>query len=77
MSYRVDASYSTQQWLKGKPSHVLSAYDGMVRQLASDPWRVGHPTRSSNMREYAFCVEGIATFVITDTHVTVTIVGVR
>jgi hypothetical protein len=29
------------------------------------------------MREYAFCVEGIATFGITDTHVTVPIVGVR
>ncbi|MFF7247199.1 hypothetical protein ACFZBU_25220 [Embleya sp. NPDC008237] len=49
----------------------------MVRALASDPWHVGHPTRSNNMREYAFCVEGIATFVITDSHVTVTIVGVR
>lgn len=77
MSYRVDAGYSVQQWLKGRPQHVLSAYDSMVRQLASDPWRVGHPTRSNNMREYAFCVEGIATFIIEDRCVTVTVVGIR
>lgn len=65
-----------QRWLKGAPSHAIGAYNDMVSRLASDPWRVGSPTRSANMREYAFCVEGTATFVIEDRCVTVTIVQI-
>ncbi|MYS85288.1 hypothetical protein [Embleya scabrispora] len=76
MSYGVESTYTVQRWLKGQPAHVNSAYDDMTRRLASDPWRVGSPTRSNNMREYAFCVEGTATFIIEDRCVTVTIVQI-
>ncbi|MFF7246272.1 hypothetical protein ACFZBU_20445 [Embleya sp. NPDC008237] len=76
MSYRVESTYTVQRWVKGAPAHAAQAYYDMVGKLASDPWRVGSPTRSSNMREYAFCVEGTATFVIEDRCVTVTIVQI-
>ncbi|MYS82688.1 hypothetical protein [Embleya scabrispora] len=77
MSYRVESLWQVQQKIRSLSPEGQSAYASLTRSLAADPWRVGNPTRSKNVRITGFFELYEATFQIEDTHVTVTIIEVR
>ncbi|MYW04460.1 hypothetical protein [Streptomyces sp. SID3343] len=77
MSYRVQSLWQVQQKIKSLSAEGQSAYASLTRSLASDPWHVGNPTRSKNIRISGFFELYEATFQIEETHVTVTIIEVR
>ncbi|MFI1579956.1 type II toxin-antitoxin system RelE/ParE family toxin [Embleya sp. NPDC020630] len=77
MSYTVDFVGLALRQRNSMPRVALSALDTLVRQLERDPWKIGNRMFGglNDTYEAAFGGYGMATYIIQDHKVTVTVIN--
>lgn len=77
MSYTVDYAGMALRQRNGMPCEAVSALDRLVRELERDPWKIGSRMAGGLIDTYeaAFGGYGMATYIIQDHKVTVTVIN--